>query len=183
MLTDLIKPALDALKLQTRHVVALAAVAGFLLFANAGALEFFHLAALAQQHRAVIALVWLCAVALLVVDVGRVLWAKLHKLCARRQLKQRVTQRLQALTEDEKQILRFYVAHGTRSNTLRVDDGVVQGLVAAGIIHRASGLGNVLEGFAHNIGQIAWDELHKNPLLLNGETSLMRTDRLSDFWD
>lgn len=179
MLPDFIQLLLNALKLQTRYVVTLAAVAGLLLFADPRVLQFFDLTAMAQEHRAVIALVWLCSVVLLAVDGGRVLWSKLHKLRARRQLEQRITERLLTLTEDEKQILRFYVAHSTRSNTLRVDDGVVQGLVAAGVIYRASGLGNMVEGFAHNISQEAWDELHKNPVLLRGETELARTDKRS----
>jgi len=38
---------------------------------------------------------------------------------------------MHSLTEEEKKILRFYFTKQTRSNVLRIDDGDVQGLVAA----------------------------------------------------
>ena len=71
----------------------------------------------------------------------------------------------------------------TRSNTLRIDDGVVNGLVAKGIIFRAASMGNLLEGMAHNIGDFAWDYLHENPHLLEGITDIARTDKRRSMWE
>jgi hypothetical protein len=88
-----------------------------------------------------------------------------------------ITARLNRLTEDEKQILRYYFAKQTRANNLRVDDGTVQGLVADGIIYRSASLGTMYGGFAHNISDIAWDYLIMNPNLLEGETNFYRTDK------
>jgi hypothetical protein len=87
-----------------------------------------------------------------------------------------IIDKLNSLTEDEKQILRYYIAKDTRTNVLRVDDGVVQGLVAAGIIYRSANVGNILEGFAHNITDLAWDYLYVHRDVLQGTTDLYRTD-------
>jgi hypothetical protein len=70
-----------------------------------------------------------------------------------------------------------YFAKNTRANTLRVDDGVVQGLVADGLIHRSASIGNMLEGFAHNITDLVWDYIHVHPELLEGTTNTYRTDK------
>ena len=94
-----------------------------------------------------------------------------------------MTERLNRLTEDEKQILRFYLAENTRANMLRIEDGVVQGLKADGIIFQSASLGNVLEGFAHNISDFAWDYLHINPHLLDGTTNTYRTDKRRRLWE
>ena len=85
--------------------------------------------------------------------------------------------KLENLTEEEKQIMRYYLATKSRSNTLRIDDGVVNSLVANRIIYRGASVGNMLEGFAHNISDIAWEYLHSHPELLVGSTNTYRTDK------
>jgi len=91
--------------------------------------------------------------------------------------------RLNTLTEDEKQILRFYIANNTRANSLKIDDGVVQGLANAQIIYRSASMGDLLRGWAFNISDFAWEYLNKNPHLLNGITNTYRNDRDSYSWD
>ena len=93
-----------------------------------------------------------------------------------------MTKRLHSLTEDEKQILRFYIAENTRANTLRIEDGVVQGLISDRIIYQSASLGSILDGFAHNINDFAWDYLHVNPHLLEGTTNTCRTDKRRRNW-
>lgn len=90
--------------------------------------------------------------------------------------------KLEGLTEGEKQILRYYFAEGTRANTLRIDDGVVQELVACRILYRSSSVGDMLEGFAHNISDFAWDYIHSNPQVLEGTTNTYRTDKRESMW-
>ena len=65
---------------------------------------------------------------------------------------------------------------------LRIEDGVVQGLKSDRIIYQSASLGNVLEGFAHNINDFAWDSLHANPDLLEGTTNKYRTDKRERYW-
>jgi hypothetical protein len=60
---------------------------------------------------------------------------------------------------------------------LKVNDGVVQGLVADHIIYRTTSIGTLLEGFAHNITDFAWDYIHANPQVLQGTTNFYRTDK------
>ncbi len=76
----------------------------------------------------------------------------------------------------------FYVAENTRANTLSIEDGIVQELVAERIIYRSASVGNMLEGFAHNISDIAWDYLHVYPQLLEGSTNTHRTDKRRGLW-
>ena len=100
---------------------------------------------------------------------------------ALKELKKTSLARLHRLTEDEKQILRFYFAKGTKANVLRFDDGVVQGLASAGIIYMSAPIGNMFEGFAYNISDFAWDYLHEHKELLAGTTNTSRTDKRSIF--
>jgi hypothetical protein len=95
--------------------------------------------------------------------------------------KNAVIESLEELTEDEKTILRFYIHGKTKTNYLRYQDGVVQGLESKGIIYLASRRGNMFRGFAYNISKIAWDRLNEKRGLLSGETNLARTDRF-DTW-
>jgi TIR domain/Super-infection exclusion protein B len=46
--------------------------------------------------------------------------------------------RFENFTEAEKEILRFYIRNGTRTQKLQYDDGVVTGLIQEGILHYAS---------------------------------------------
>jgi hypothetical protein len=84
---------------------------------------------------------------------------------------------LNNLTEDEKQILRYFIQFSTRASMLRYDDGVVQGLAHRGIIYQSSSMGNVFQGFPYNISDWAWDYLQVNPDVLNGYTNVYRTDK------
>lgn len=172
---EFFKSVLDALKVKPRHLVAVAAVLAFLRLADAQLLDLLGVRAVAEDHRAVIGLGLLGCVALLGVEACGWLLGQVHRLRIQRQYKVRVRQHLCALTEDEKQVLRFYVAQQTRTSMLCIDDGVVQGLVAKGLIQRVSSLGDLVDGFAHNIGELAWQELQKNPALLEGTTNTYRT--------
>jgi len=84
---------------------------------------------------------------------------------------------LHRLTENEKQILRYYFAKQTRSNVLRIDDGVVNSLAADGVIFQSA---NVIGGpglaFAHNIHEDVWNYILLNPQLLDGTTNTYRSD-------
>jgi len=91
--------------------------------------------------------------------------------------KRHIKRRLHRLTEGEKQILRYYIFKQTRTNTLRTDDGIVCCLVADGIIYRSAFIGNIVEGWDHNINDVAWDYLHSHQHLLNGSTNTCRTDK------
>ena len=75
--------------------------------------------------------------------------------------------RLRNLTPEERGVLRGYVERQTRTRMFKLENGIVKGLVHADVIYLASGDGYVLEGFAHNIHDWAWDYLQKHPNLVS----------------
>lgn len=172
--------------LAPRYLAVIAIASGLVLFAGDGFLEALGLTEFAKDNRSWLGATFLVSTSIVVVSGG--IWLKdllIANYARKRKIKrakEKVINRLQRLTEDEKQILRFYVAENTRANTLKIDDGVVNGLVADGIIYRAASMGNLLEGFAHNITDFAWEYLHENIELLDGHTNTYRTDKRSGIW-
>jgi hypothetical protein len=75
---------------------------------------------------------------------------------------------LQNLTAVEKAALKSYISNDTETRYFPVGDGVSSGLVAKGLIYRSSSVGNVVDGFAHNIQPWVRHYLLKNPGLLEG---------------
>ncbi len=182
MTAEIAKTFLEFLKLAPRYLIALGVMAAILLFADDKFLQSIGVFEFTRDNRSALGLTLVATSALFLTSLigdGATLFKKWW-LKRRRYLQ--IADRLQRLTEDEKQILRFYIAENTRANTLRVDDGIVQGLKASGIIHLSASMGNVLEGFAHNINDFAWDYLHAHPDLLSGTTNTYRTDKRESYF-
>jgi hypothetical protein len=177
MINDFLKVCLDALKLAPRYLIAIGAVAAFLLFSSHSLLKHLGVLEFAQNSRQWLGLILLITTSLFCVDLILRLASWIRKRRGESQFYKRMKKRLCNLTEDEKQILRYYLAKQTRSNVLRIDDGVVQGLAGAGIIHQSASLGNMIEGFAHNINDFAWCYLYEHIELLDGTTKTYRTDK------
>lgn len=180
--SEIAKTLLEILKLAPRYLVAFGVVSAFLLFVDEKLLKFIGVFEFAQNNRSMLGLTLIVTVALFVVSVAADAIAFVKGMWRKRKIYRRITERLNRLTEDEKQILRFYVEKKTRANVLRYDDGVVQSLVSDRIIYQSASLGNVLEGFAHNISDFAWDYLHVHPHLLDGTTNTFRTDKRERYW-
>ena len=176
------KSLFEFLKLTPRYLTAIGLVAGAILFGSDEFRETLGITQFAQDYRAILGIFFLSSIVLLLIALGGGGIGRVRRWWRKRKAFQRVTKRLHRLTEDEKQILRYYVAKNTRSNTLRVDDGIVQELVAEGIIYRSTSMGNMLEGFSHNISDVAWDYLHVYPNVLEGSTNTYRTDKRTGMW-
>lgn len=76
---------------------------------------------------------------------------------------------LNALSDEEKTLLRLYIAHNTKTLHLSLDDGVVQGLVHAEVLYRATTVSNPEYGataFAYNLQPWAWKYLKAHPEIL-----------------
>jgi hypothetical protein len=170
------KAFFDVLKLAPRYLIGVAVIAGVLLFLPAEHLSAIGVDQFAKLNRQWLGLAFLVSAILWGVAMLGHMGTWFKKILARRAIRKRVVRKLQALTEDEKQILRYYVAKNTRSNRLRVDDGVVKGLVSDRIIYMSSNLGTVHDGFAHNIHDFAWDYIHENVEVLQGTTNTYRSD-------
>ncbi len=182
MISDFVKTCLDVLKLAPRYLIALGAVAAFLLFSNNGLLKSLGVFDIVQKNRQWLGLTLLVTTSIFCVDLilRFVSWVRRRKNESR--FYERMKKRLSELTEDEKQILRYYFAKQTRANMLRIDDGVVQGLAEVGIIYQSTRLGNMVEGFAYNIDDFAWSYLYEHLDLLDGTTKTYRTDKIENRW-
>ena len=75
---------------------------------------------------------------------------------------------LQQLTPEEKGYLVPFIFEQKNSVYVGMDDGVMAGLVAKGITYRASNMGSMLEGFAHNLQPWARSYLGQHAELLEG---------------
>ncbi|WP_165720494.1 superinfection exclusion B family protein [Bordetella trematum] len=182
MFVELAKSAIEFLKLAPRYLIAVAIVSGVLLFLPDTWLQRIGLNTFATANRQWLGLTFLVSAVLWGVSAIATCWDWVAGKFFRRRVRKHIAQKLCSLTEDEKQILRYYFAKGTRANMLKVDDGVVQGLVANRIIYRSASMGNILEGFAHNITDVAWDYIHANPHILQGTTNTYRTDKQERYW-
>ena len=181
-MADYIKSALELLKLAPRYLIAIGVAAAFLLFGSDQFLARLGLTKFTEDNRAWLGIAFVSTVSLFAIYVAGEIVSFFGRKIRKRQFEKSVAKRLQRMTEDEKQIMRFYFAENTRSNVLRVDDGVVQGLKSDGIIYQSASLGNMLEGFSHNIGDFAWDYIHSNPAVLDGTTKTYRTDKRRVMW-
>jgi hypothetical protein len=177
MIGEAAKLIIEVLKLAPRFIVALGIAAGLLLFATDAFLKRIGLSESIQKYRFVLGLTLVISAALLVVYILLFVLGIIKRWWRKRNWEVRVIKRLQNLTEDEKQILRYFLAHNTRATMLRFDDGVVHGLAHAHIIYQSGSVGNVFEGFPYNITDLAWDYIHVNPAVLRGNTNLYRTDK------
>ena len=182
MISEIAKTLLEFLKLAPRYLIALGIASAFLLFSPDSVLKRLGVLEFAQAYRQWLGIILVLSAALFAVTMAKDMIGWFKKRRSRTIASRRMIRRLYSLTEDEKQILRFYIAEQTRANSLRIDDGVVQGLVANGIIYRSTWLGHMLEGFAHNITEEAWDYLQLHPELLAGSTNTYRTDKRLSNW-
>ncbi|TVP14370.1 superinfection exclusion B family protein [Shewanella sp. KCT] len=182
MFTEAVKSLIEVLKLAPKYLVAVALISGALIFLPESWLELLGLQEMSTQYRAWLGLALLVSVGICIVAVASWIINWVLNIIRQRRIQGFVIDKLNNLTEDEKQILRYYFSKGTRSNTLKVDDGVVQELVACRVIYRSAQLGNMLEGFSHNISDLAWDYIHLNPSILQGSTNTYRTDKRENFW-
>ena len=180
-MTDVFKFMLELLKLSPRYFAAGALASGVLLFAPDRILTRLGLLNFANNNRNVVGFVFLGCAAIAGVSVFAWVVHFILAFALDLHTQKRCIKRLKGLTEEEKKILRFYIWGQTKSNTLRFDDGVVQGLVAEGVLYRATDMGNVVEGFDYNIGDVAWKYLNKHPALLAGETDEVRCDKRRRF--
>ena len=180
MFAQLAKTVLELLKLGPRYLMPLALFialfCGILLFGPKEFLQRIGAFEVAEDHRSWIGVIFLASFSLLLVCIGVYAVQKGKRWLFRIQSRRIVKERLHSLTEDEKQILRYYIYEKTKTNVLQIGDGIVNGLESSRIIFRSTNAGSLIGGFSYNITDFAWDYLNKNQRLLDGETNIHRTD-------
>jgi hypothetical protein len=177
-----IEQIIQALKLAPRYLIAVSVFCGVLLFINEQLSKTLGVFQFTQDYRQWIGIAFVASIVLVAIDWSIKIGTVVSNFVRRIKFKNDLVKRLHSLTEEEKQILRYYLAKQSKTNTLRTDDGVVNTLTAKGIIYRSASHGNLLEGFSHNIHELAWDYLKENPGVLEGTTNTYRTDQRERFW-
>ncbi len=173
---------IQVLKLAPRYLLAVIVFCGVLLFVEDDIAKTLGIYNFTQNYRQWLGIALIATSSLVIIDWSIKISMVIRDIAFRIKRKKSILKSLHSLTEEEKQILRYYLCKQSKSNVLRIDDGIVNGLVAKGIIFRAANQGNLVEGFAHNINQLAWDYLDVNLGLLDGETNFYRTDKEKDFF-
>lgn len=162
--------------------MAVALICGILLFSPEAFIQKIGVDTFASSNRQWLGLTFLVSGVLWGVYVAATCRSWIADGFSKRRLRRQIIQKLSSLTEGEKQILRYYYAEDTRANVLDIGDGVVQGLVANRIIYRSASVGSLVEGFAHNITDVAWEYIFTNPQVLEGTTNTYRTDKRQRGW-
>jgi len=161
---EIFKPLLERLSFRQAYFVTLSVSATLFLFPEKWLIT-LGVSQLAKDHEAYIGLLFLGGAFCAIADV----FGHIHSAYAKGEPSRKVIKRLNKLTEDEKAILRHYIAGQTTISVLRFDDSVAQGLAADKIIGMAS-VGRDGSTCSFIISQAAWDYLQKNSSILEGET-------------
>ena len=133
----------DWIKLSPKYLLPISFVCGYLLFTGEVFLEKFGLKEFVDNSRPWIGIIFLMATSLVVVDVFYRIanWLKLNYTRIKKQ-KSRLD-RLLNLTPEEKDIFLGYLVPNTRTQFFPINDGVVTGLEAEGLIFKSSNVGNL----------------------------------------
>ncbi|MBN1822985.1 MAG: superinfection exclusion B family protein [Endomicrobiales bacterium] len=183
MIESITKLILEFVKLAPRYLFALGAASAFLLFGPEPILKYLSIFDFTHTYRTWISILFILALATSITTIA-VESISIVKRCITDWIfLKNMRKHLYVLTEEEKQILRFYIAKQSKTNVLRIDDGIVQGLAFKGIIYQSTSLGTMLEGFAYNINDFAWKYLNKHPNLLQGNTNTYRTDKIERMYE
>ena len=155
------------IKLSPRHLLSLSLFAGYLVFAPQRWLATLGIVGLVSNYRPYFGVAFLLSTALLLsAAIAAVYdWVKRKRKEATFLRSRR--ERLHHLSEPEKDILRGYIEGQTRTQYHHMSDGIASGLVAEGILFRASNLSRFWDVFAYNIQPWAWEYLNKLPKLLS----------------
>lgn len=160
---------IDIIKLPPQYLFGIALIAGFLLYAPEETLRNIGLLDFIERFQMWIGIVFLSSTAFFIVAVLVVVGKMIKGGFNKRKNARIRKERLRNLNPDEKEILRYYFEHNTRSLKLSIMNGVVRELESFRIIYLSSEMGGGRAGrtmFSYNIQPFAWDYLKKHPYLL-----------------
>lgn len=120
--------------------------------------------------RSVLGYVFIVAVALtvaeIVVSVMDIARTRFAQWWRRKSTVRAVIRQLHNLSPDEKAYLATFVRDDTITQSMPINDGIVQSLVKKRIIYRASVLSQVGAHFPHNLQPLVYEHLKKHPEVL-----------------
>ena len=152
----------ELLKFACNYAGIIFSAAAVYLFAPQSLLEALHISYSPHDYRDIAGFVFLISGCALLEKV----WNTIKTSRSKAESRKKVIKRLHALTPEEKNVLARYIFFNTRTQTFDDRDGVVNGLIAAGILIRLSWYGSIVSGFDVNITDVAWEYLKNNPNLL-----------------
>ncbi len=131
----------DLVKLPTKHFALVAIVTGAILLLPEAVLKYFHLEAIPDPYGVIVGLIFLVSTGLVIVNVAS--W-----FISRFQTQRRITKRKEHIRTEvnrldgaEQAILREFFLGGRSTITLPLDNPVVAGLIARGIISQVGQFG------------------------------------------
>lgn len=150
----------------------IAITAGTILFAPPSVLSALGLTDFMLDNRGFLGLLFLLSLGTLTVlflqSLSSLISSERAEHLRERSTEQRRVEVLMDLTPSEKAYLLPYIRDQEGTQYFSLTDGVAGGLVAKGILFRASNLGSMKTGFAYNLQPWARRQLAKNPKLLRG---------------
>lgn len=152
----------ELLKFACNYAGIIFSAAAVYLFAPQSLLEALHISYSSHDYRDIAGFVFLISGCALLEKV----WNTIKTSRSKAKSRKKVIKRLHALTQKEKDILLGYIFFDTRTQRFDDRDGVVNGLIEAGVLIRHSLYGSIVSGFDVNITDVAWEYLKKNPDLL-----------------
>ena len=158
---------LEIFKLKLSIFVALTLALGAFLFLPDGAAKQFGIQEIRTKYKSYAGCAFIITASLVTVQSLAKAGGYIRKRSLRSKFRKKAIQSLHNLTPTEKQILCGYILPNERTQYLSIQDGIVNGLCAAGIIYRSANVGNLYgRGYAFNIEDWAWDYLQAHPELI-----------------
>jgi hypothetical protein len=155
----------DWIKLSPTYILAISLSSGILLFSNDRFLDTIGLAQIRNQFKTYIGLAFLISLSLLASHLIVTIYQYTHKKFINFENRHNRKNLLQNLTSQEKEILLPYILQDVSNQYLPMDDGVVGGLLAKGVIFQGAFIGEI-DSWAFNIQPWAYQLLKEQRNLL-----------------
>lgn len=169
---------LHGIKVVTSHYYAGLIVSGIYLITPPKAFDIFHARQIAENYRPT--MFWIFIICLVAGSHYFVVWVGglLKAFRVKRNRKTQIKLCAETLSEDEKQILRFYILNKVLTSTLCPLDPTVKGLESKEMIWTADQPAPIhgLPKAPYHINTEVREHLNKNDGLLLGSTSFVRED-------
>jgi hypothetical protein len=151
-------------KLEVPIIIMIAVVLALMLFLPDGIADTLSEKVFRDSYRTYLGPAFLLALALLITKIALGIRAS----CRHRRRTRAMFEQLHLLTAEERGYLCRFIFGGVNTIYVGIQDGVAGGLVVKGILYRASSIGSMLDGFAHNLQPWAREYLEQHPELLEG---------------
>lgn len=162
-----INDILQLIKLPMKYLIAIFLTLTFILFFPEIYIVKLGLSELIQKYRMIIGLAFICDLFFIIVNLCSPILNYIKGILRYLSLVLSGKRRLNNLTNEEKEILNYYITNKTRTYELPLNDGIVCELSSYKIIYRAAGVSTGGLYFAYNMNPWAWRYLNKNKELIN----------------